>query len=132
MSTLHPLERIICHTDIVRLLLEHNADPNIQSNNGNTSLILASLEGHTDIVRLLLEHNADPNIQNKFGKKAFEVTQNSNIKVLIENQVRFNRKKAFMIMLRENGYIQSSSSLLITVAHLRFSNIFSNERLYCD
>ena len=59
------------HTDIVELLLEYDANPNIRNNigdnNGDTSLILASDEGHTEIVKLLLERDADPNIKGKRG-----------------------------------------------------------------
>ena len=103
-----------------------------QSNSlyGNTSLILASLNGHIDIVRVLLEHHADPNIQNNNGKTAIDVARNSDIKLVIEKQIRWNRRKGLMIMLTENGYILPSS--LTPTPHslpLKYSDIFCNERL---
>jgi len=40
--------------EIVVLLLEHEASPNIVDNKGSTPLHLAAWAGHTDIVRLIL------------------------------------------------------------------------------
>ncbi len=51
--------------EIVELLLEHNADPNLQNKFGDTALHAASYHG-TEIVELLLKHNADPNLQNYY------------------------------------------------------------------
>ena len=54
--------------NLVKLLLEKGADPNIQNNDGNTALIKACNEGHTEIVQLLLKDGrTDPNIQNNNG-----------------------------------------------------------------
>ena len=54
------------HAKVVFLLLEANADPNIQSSNDYyTPLCVASLNGHTDVVSLLLRANADPNLQSR-------------------------------------------------------------------
>lgn len=53
------------HKEIVKLLLETKADPNIQNDDTNTPLILAAKHGHTDIVKLLLDAGANPNIQSK-------------------------------------------------------------------
>ena len=50
------------HTEIVRLLLEHGADPNAKEavSQGGYSLHLASDKGYMEVVRLLLEHGAAP------------------------------------------------------------------------
>ncbi len=58
------------NTGIVELLLEHNADPNLQNKNGYTALHMAYWKGNTEIVELLLEHNVDPNLQNKYRNTA--------------------------------------------------------------
>ena len=50
-----------------RLLLEHNADVNIQGNDGYTPLHLCASEGNENLGRLLLEHNGDVNIQDNDG-----------------------------------------------------------------
>jgi len=49
------------HLDVVKLLLEHGADPNVQDDEGETPLHhAAAWRDNVDIVRLLLEHGADP------------------------------------------------------------------------
>ena len=47
------------HAEIVRLLLEHDADLNIYNDDGDTALMKASRNGHTEIVKLLLDRDAD-------------------------------------------------------------------------
>jgi ankyrin repeat protein len=50
------------HTDIVRLLLLHGAEPNVvDAKNGFSPLMLASRQGHSAIVRHLLLAGADAN-----------------------------------------------------------------------
>ena len=46
------------NTEIVRLLLDNGADPNIRNDYGMTALIAASSRGHNEIVKLLLERDA--------------------------------------------------------------------------
>lgn len=62
------------HLDIVKLLLEHGADINIQSYEmfKDTPLIDASANGHLEVVKLLLDHGADPTIVNAKGLTAIE------------------------------------------------------------
>lgn len=50
-------------TDIVKLLLEHNLDPNICENN-ESPLYWAAYYGQTKIVKLLLSYKCDPHIYN--------------------------------------------------------------------
>ena len=54
-------------TSVVKLLLEHNADVNIQDNRGYTPLHWCTIKGNENLCRLLLEHNADVNIQDNDG-----------------------------------------------------------------
>ena len=54
---------------IAELLLEYNADPNKQQNDGDTPLHHASFRGDTEMIEILLRHGADPNIPNTlFGR----------------------------------------------------------------
>lgn len=43
---------------LVRELLTHGADPNLEDNDGWSALLNAAKEGYVDIVLQLLEHNA--------------------------------------------------------------------------
>jgi ankyrin repeat protein len=47
------------HSEVVRVLLEHGADPNIWDEGQNTSLKWASEGGYVDVVLLLLAHGAE-------------------------------------------------------------------------
>ena len=53
--------------NLCRLLLEHNADVNIQNNVRYTPLHWCARGGNENLCRLLLEHNADVNIQDRWG-----------------------------------------------------------------
>jgi hypothetical protein len=57
---------------VLRLLLEHGADTNAQSQSGSTPLHVASSNGALGVVRLLLEHGADVEATNKYGDTALE------------------------------------------------------------
>src|SRR5262249_16211219 len=54
------------HLDIVKLLLEHGADPNLPEEHiapRGHALHSAVCNGHIEVVRLLLEHGAYPNVE---------------------------------------------------------------------
>ena len=57
--------------DIVRLLLENGADPNIKSRTGITPLYAACLYGHTEIVRMLLDSGADMDAEMTSGEATY-------------------------------------------------------------
>jgi len=54
----------------IKLLLDKNADINVQNLAGDTALILASIRMRPKFVKLLLQHGANPNIQNNKGETA--------------------------------------------------------------
>ncbi len=49
-----------CDDEIVRMLLDSNADPNAKSRSGGTPLHTAAFTGDREIVELLLAYGADP------------------------------------------------------------------------
>jgi uncharacterized protein len=55
------------HLEIVRLLLDHGADPNARQADGYTPLHSAAQNGQAAMVRLLLEHKADRYAENSEG-----------------------------------------------------------------
>ena len=59
-------------SSVVRLLLEHGADINVQTYNGRTPLHTASYNGALEVVRVLLEHRADIKVKSKQGETALQ------------------------------------------------------------
>ncbi|PIK60415.1 putative ankyrin repeat and KH domain-containing protein mask [Apostichopus japonicus] len=55
------------HVDIVKLLLEYEADVNAQSSAGNTPLMYACSGGHEEIVKILLDNGAKIEDHNENG-----------------------------------------------------------------
>ena len=51
------------HLQVVELLLEENADPNVCTNAGCTALIFSSHNGYHKVIETLLNKGANPNIQ---------------------------------------------------------------------
>ena len=52
---------------IVKFLLRHGADPNIQNNYGWTPLHFVASYGYPEVAELLLKHGANPNVQDNDG-----------------------------------------------------------------
>ena len=51
------------HAEVVKVLLDNKADPNVGCSDGAVTLLyLASGNGHTEIVKLLLDNKADVNV----------------------------------------------------------------------
>ncbi len=49
------------HAEVVKILIEHNANPNDTTYDGSTALMRAAIKGRADIIRLLIEAHADVN-----------------------------------------------------------------------
>lgn len=60
---------------ILRLLLEHGADPNVQDEQGWTALMIAAEHGNTDAVNALLQAHANPDITNVKGATAYLIAE---------------------------------------------------------
>ena len=76
------------HPDVVKMLLEHGADPNVRDFYGKT-LLVAVCEGGADhdpeTLRLLLDHGADPNVAGDNGPPllyAINLGQHGNIEIV--------------------------------------------------
>ena len=72
------------HQQMVELLLNEKADPNIQHNDGTTALMVASEDGHQQVVELLLNEKADPNIQHNDGATALMVASQNGHQQVVE------------------------------------------------
>ena len=104
----------IARIEIVKLLLKHNADPNVGlaytekpkhisymhiGFSGNTPLHIAALLAETEVLQLLLEHSADPNQPNDVGVTPLFVASRRGavnlVRILLENNADPNiRAKA--------------------------------------
>ena len=78
--------------EIVRILLDAGAYPNIRDAFKNTPLILASKSGYEDIVDLLINYGADINMRDNFGFNSAYWAQKGGYTELVGKKVR---KKKF-------------------------------------
>jgi hypothetical protein len=56
---------------MVRVLLEHGADPNLSRNDNFTALSLAAFFGHAEIVDILMQRGANTNVATRFGTSPY-------------------------------------------------------------
>ncbi len=77
------------YEDIVKLLLDNGANPNLQNNDGITALMITIAHGNQDIAKLLLDNGANPNIYSDNNDTALTIAIRFNhepiVKLLLEN-----------------------------------------------
>jgi ankyrin repeat protein len=71
--------------EIIKLLLENNADVNIQTIYKKTPLHEAVEKGHLEIVKVLLSHGADTTLQNHHDETALDLAQTDEMKNLFRD-----------------------------------------------
>jgi ankyrin repeat protein/mRNA-degrading endonuclease RelE of RelBE toxin-antitoxin system len=80
--------------NVVKNLLEHKANPNIQKANGATPLYIATEKGFINIVRLLFVFHADPDIPHVYGYTPLHVACEMNnpeiLEILLTNNANPN------------------------------------------
>lgn len=62
----------IGEVNIAKVLLEHKANPNIQSKDGQTALILAVGRQDVEIIDMLLKNNSDYNLKDSMGMSSLD------------------------------------------------------------
>ncbi|MEL1254996.1 ankyrin repeat domain-containing protein [Flavobacterium sp. DGU38] len=60
------------YPQLVKLLLEKKANPNLTDANGTTALSLATQFKNSELIKLLLDYKVDKTIKDNKGKTAFE------------------------------------------------------------
>lgn len=65
------------HHKIVKMLLDHNADPNIREQGGYTPLHAAAQNGDEDMIRVLIYGGADLTIKSNDGKTPLDLATES-------------------------------------------------------
>jgi ankyrin repeat protein len=63
------------HAEVVKVLLEAGANPDIQDGQGRTALYWAAAANQMDMVRLLVAHRADRDIRDRFGATALDIAR---------------------------------------------------------
>ncbi|KAM9324752.1 acyl-CoA-binding domain-containing protein 6 [Gastrophryne carolinensis] len=76
-------------TELVSLLLFHNAHINMQDAEGQTPLHYAAACEFPDIVDLLLDHSADPSLVDNDGFQPHEATDNKEISHMLKQHATF-------------------------------------------
>ncbi|CAG2205865.1 unnamed protein product [Mytilus edulis] len=77
--------------DVVRCLLDHNANINMTKEDGTTPLFYACEVGHEDIVRLLLDKGADTQICRLDGKSPLDIATDNgrtSIVMMLTNHIK--------------------------------------------
>jgi Ankyrin repeats (3 copies) len=64
--------------EIVKLLLQNGADPNVQNDAGETTLHAAVHKNNMEIVKLLFHNKVNPHIQNTWGDTALHIAAYKN------------------------------------------------------
>ena len=82
------------HREVVKILLEFNADIEKGNIYGNTPLMIAAEEGNIDIVNILLEAKANVNTKSHYGRTALmsAVEHPEIVKVLLNAKAEVNVK----------------------------------------
>lgn len=99
-GTTTPLHRAVMEgqLDILKLLLDHRADPNIRDEVNSTPLHLAIEVGRKKAVDLLLRHNANPDVQNNANHTplyyAILAKDVGLVKILLEHDANPNAQEA--------------------------------------
>lgn len=70
--------------DVVKLLLDAGAEPNIADGYGDTPLYSATKKNHTDVVKLLLNAGVEPNVADKYGDTPLKLAVHNGCKMLVK------------------------------------------------
>lgn len=106
------------HSDIVKCLLEHKANPNLALlSNGMTAVTMAATRQHTAIVELLVKNGSDPNKARVDGGTALMVASNQGNRELVLSLLD---AKAEPNQTSDNG-----TSAILAAAHK------SNDQVMC-
>ncbi len=85
------------HIDMVELLLERGADPNVRSRDGEPALILAIRGGKRAIVRAVLERRADPGARAGTGYSALMVAAQAGHDGIVRDLLRAGADPSFVL-----------------------------------
>lgn len=124
------------YDNIVKLLLDNDANPNIKDINGKDPLQLAVNSGHTNIVKMLLLKGADVHARCKFGcsplYNAVSAGSYDIVKLLVDKRIHVNEHKesfSVLMMAVEKEYYDIVKLLLTKAIDIDFSTKDGNTAL---
>jgi ankyrin repeat protein len=82
------------HAEVVKFLLDHHVDPNVECGRLGSALQCAAYRGHDDVVRVLLDQGADPKLKRHF-------------KSAVHAACKGNNEEAVMMLLQKGFNISS-------------------------
>ena len=108
------------HFDVVRLLIEQNAEVDGRTSSNSTPLRAAAFDGHLDIVRCLVENGADVNARTNFNSTPLMLTcHNGHLDVasyLVKHGANINlhdnKGRSCLHHASEGGHVQLACELL--------------------
>ena len=120
--------------EVIELLLENEADINLQDKDGNTPLISAVYKNkNIEVIKLLLKHGANPHILNDLDNNALDIAcvrgNTKLIKLLIETGLNCDDKEC---MLANDKYSELYNNNLPCNRCLDAKTIEELEELDCD
>ncbi|XP_052077128.1 ankyrin-1-like [Mytilus californianus] len=126
------------HTNIVKLLLDRNADPLKSNNRGQSPLMSACKKGHQNIVELLLKNNVNVNKKRKDGRAALHFAckggYSAVVKLLIEYKANVSQRgwagQSPLYEACEGGHIEVVKILLKNNADVTQSAKYGKTPLY--
>lgn len=118
------LEESFIDPEIVKMLLDHGADPNIKTEAGEIVLPSIASEGDSELLDKMIEQGADVNLQDEYGETAlFNAVYNEDaemVEKLLENgadpHIKNSENLTVIDIAEENGYTDITE--LLKNAHI--------------
>lgn len=96
--------------EVVKLLVEHGASVNVQSQNGFTPLYMAAQENHDNVVKYLLSNGANQSLATEvrvFSKEGFSGSLFYINLLKLRYCLVFNMQTIFLVSRREKFFAQT-------------------------
>ncbi|XP_051977534.1 oxysterol-binding protein-related protein 1-like isoform X2 [Xyrauchen texanus] len=124
------------HKDVVEVLLKAGADTNLPNNVGDTPLHKAAFTGRKEVVMLLLQYDACPSVINGTAQIPKDITQNIEIKSMLEAAERTEERKLEEQMLEaaREGALSTLTRLLNMKKppNINCTDLLGNTPLHCS
>ena len=127
------------------ILLKKKTDPNLQDNNGETALMVASVNGHHQVVKLLLKEKADPNIEHNDGWTALMAASENGhqqmVEILLKEKadpnIQDNDGETALVAASKNGHHQvvdrkTQGGKLVNDNEKGYHNVGSKKACQCN